>query len=64
MKIIATETKAHKLKAGDLFSGQGQTYWDRFADREAIGEKVYLRTDVKCPENQEQVDIYKIEVVE
>ncbi len=61
MKFVATLTKAKALEPGDLFSTGGPEYWEQ-RDPLAIGEKVYVRTDAACPEDQREVDIYRIEV--
>lgn len=65
MKIKVVKVKAKDLKAGDLFSTANQTYWDQVNENllETVGEKVYVRTIQECPKNQENEDIYKLEVV-
>ena len=64
MKIIATKIKAKELKAGDLFSNVGQLYWNNsnIKAHQSIGEKVYIRTEEPCPEDQEEEEIYRIEI--
>lgn len=63
MKIHAKEIRAGELKAGDLFSTAPQQYWDS-RDPEAIGEKVYLRTETPCPQEQEDVVVYLVTIEE
>lgn len=62
LKIKATRMKGKDLKTGDLFSTGSQFYWDH-RDPKAVGEKVYLRTDVPCPPEQEEETVFKIEVI-
>lgn len=62
MKIIATKIKGKDLKAGDLFTTADQDYWDSIAEHHSIGEKVYIRTDEPCPEDQEDEEIYKLTI--
>lgn len=64
MKYRVTKLKGKDLKVGDLFSSMGKIYWGQHnAMREiAIGEKVYIRTDVKLPKSQKEETVYKIEV--
>jgi len=65
MKYKAIKTKAKDLKAGDLFSNIGQIYWNKenIKAHKSIAEKVYIRTEEPCPENQEEDIIYKIEII-
>jgi len=63
MEIIATETKAKNLKPGDLFSTANQLYWDNIENHNSIGEKVYIRTDKLCPEEENEIKIYKIAIL-
>lgn len=44
MRVTATPIKASQLQAGDLFSSQGQAYWDS-RDPSNPGEKLYLKTE-------------------
>lgn len=60
MIIEAQKTIGKDLKAGDLFSTAGQSYWDRIDKNCSIGEKVYIRTNTPCPKGQEKEGIYKI----
>jgi hypothetical protein len=62
MKITSTKVKTSSLRAGDLFSAYDQAMWDSFMGNEAIGLRVYVRTDTPCPENQANEDIYLIKV--
>jgi len=64
MKVQVEEVKAGDLEPGDLFSTAGRAYWDK---RDGwplgyIGEKVYIRTNVPCPEDQADQKIYKVTV--
>lgn len=64
MKIKATPIKAEDLKPGDLFSNCGQVAWDLFlVDKTAIAQKVYIRTDVPTPQDQKEVEVFKIEIL-
>jgi len=60
MKIKAIKVEASELKAGDLFSTANQTYWDNIKANLSIGEKVYIRTETPCPQDQEDDEIYKV----
>ena len=62
MKITATKVKAKDLKEGDLFSQKDQNYWDKFRPIGAIGEKVYIRTDVPVHKGEEKTEIYRITI--
>lgn len=62
MTIIATKVLGKELKAGDLFSTANQTYWNNIKNNYSIGEKVYIRTEEPCPRDQEDEEIYKIEI--
>jgi hypothetical protein len=59
MYIQAVSIKAKDLKPGDMFSTASQAYWDE-RDEVAIGEKVYIRTEAACPEDQAEDEIYQI----
>ena len=61
MKIIATQVKGKDLKSGELFSAADQFYWDN-RPRNAIGEKVYIRTDAPCSKSQEDELIHRITI--
>ena len=61
MKIIATTITAKDLRPGDLFSTANQTYWD-LRDRNAVGEKVFIRTESACPSDQADEVIHRITV--
>lgn len=66
MNIVATKVKAKDLKPGDLFSTWGQDYWDGASYRrwrnDVVGERVYIRTTVPCPEEQTDEDVYQITI--
>ncbi len=62
MKIKVTSVKGAELKPGELFSTAGPEYWAVKRDPNAIGEKVYIRTDAPTPESQKDVVIYRIEI--
>ncbi len=61
MKIKAIKVKCKDLKAGDLFSTAGPEYWDNFNPL-SIGEKVYIYTGNPGPKEEEEDDIYRIEI--
>lgn len=64
MKIKAFNVKASDLKPGDLFSTQGNEYWGH-PERQAgypVGEKVYIRTTIPCPESEKEESIYLIKI--
>jgi hypothetical protein len=61
MKIIATKIKAKDLKVGDLFSTAGQDYWN-LRSSSVVGERVYIRTETPTSKDQEDEEIYKIEI--
>jgi hypothetical protein len=61
MKILAEDITAKELLPGDLFSTATQFYWDHRMIG-SIGEKVYIRTDVPCPEDQLDVEICRITI--
>jgi len=61
MRIYATKIKAKELKAGELFSTAGQSYWDNI-DKFNVGERVYIRTNAPAPKNQEEEIVYKITI--
>ena len=63
MEIIATKLKARELLPGDLFSTADQNYWDSAMKSGTVGEKVYIRMYECGPEDQQDMDIYRIEVV-
>ncbi len=63
VKARAEAVLGKDLQPGDLFSTAGSRYWDNAMDKESIGEKVYIRTNAPCPENQENVSIYRVVVL-
>jgi len=68
MKIIAKKVKCRHLMPGDLFSTYDQEMWDSLLAHEneegrvALGQKVYIRTDAPCPDDQKEFDIYRIRI--
>ena len=64
MKIKAIKIKGKDLEAGDLFSSIGELYWNEknIKAHRSIAEKVYIRTEEPCPKDQEEEEIYKIEI--
>lgn len=66
VRIECEMVKGRDLEPGDLFSTVGAEYWNNFADKKSLGERVYIRTFVDGtevdPEGMEQ-DIVKITVV-
>ena len=65
MKFKVTKLKGKDLKPGDLFSNTGEIYWgEHNKNRQlAIGEKVYIRTDVLLPKPEKLSEVYKIEPI-
>ncbi len=65
MQIIATKVLVKELKPGDLFSTASQDYFDTInADPYgSIGEKVYIRTNYKTPENEMNASIFKVTII-
>lgn len=64
MRVQVEEVRAEDLEPGDLFSTAGRAYWD---SRDAwflgyIGEKVYIRTNAPCPEDQADHKVYRVTV--
>jgi hypothetical protein len=69
MTITATPILSQDLKPGDLFSTYGPEYWqgDRFLrtsyeKNQPIGERVYIRTEEDTPEDQYNIELYKITI--
>ena len=68
MKIIAKKVKCKHLMPGDLFSTASQQMWDFWEKHEdddglvALGQKVYIRTNAPCPDDQKDDDIYRIRI--
>lgn len=60
MKFKATEIHAKDLKPGDLFSGYLDCWLN--PNPKAVGAKVYIRTDVPCPKEQEDNILYRIKI--
>jgi hypothetical protein len=66
LKIVATECTGKDLQPGDLFSTSGQDYWDNYiwSHPGAIGERVYIRTEVPAMVAPDlDALIYKIEII-
>jgi len=65
IKVIATEIAPEELHPGDLYSTQGQNYWDRMDDTGMFSEKIQIRTNVPMASNQKfSVKLYKITLLE
>lgn len=64
MKVIATKVKTQDLEPGDLFSTADQRYWTSAIKYKvgSVGETVYIRTNVPCPEDQMDQDIHRITI--
>ncbi len=69
MRLIATPIKSQDLKFGDLFSTHGPEYWqgERFTKLESekhlpIGERVFIRTETETPEDQYNINLFKITI--
>jgi len=62
MKVTAIKVKGKDLLPGDLFSRAGPYYWDYIDQKFTVGEQVYIRTNTPCPVDQEEEEIYKIEI--
>lgn len=64
MKIIATQTTGKELKPGDIYSHMSQEQWDyprRFS--EAMGEVVWIRSEMPIVDTEMDSTVYKIEVI-
>ena len=61
MKITAEPVAGKELIPGELFSTAGQFYWDH-RNPDAIGERVYIRTDAPLPRDQEDAVVHRITV--
>ena len=62
LRIIAEPMIGGELRPGDLFSTVGPEYWD-LQTRNAIGERVYIRTNTPTPPSQYHEPIYRITIV-
>ena len=63
MKIKTEEIKAKDLKPGDLFSMLGDEYWSTIdRNKYAVGQKVFIRTNIPAPENQKEDVIFRITI--
>jgi hypothetical protein len=58
------EVRAEELQPGDLFSTAGSDYWNNAQGRDpkAIGERLYVRTEAPCPDDQRNEKVYRITV--
>jgi hypothetical protein len=64
VRIVAEMRYAHEIEAGELFSIASQLEWDEFSkDEEAIGQKVFIRTNSPCPPDQANDIVYRITVI-
>lgn len=63
MKLRVESVRCRDLRPGDLFSTAGPEYWYGGRDWHAVGERVYIRTEAPCPTDQENEQIYRVEVV-
>lgn len=63
-EIRTKKVKAQELKVGDLFSIEGEQYWTKALKGYdgQVGEKVYVRTEAPCPQEQKNQEVYKIEI--
>lgn len=61
MKILAIPVQAAELRPGDLFSTVGPKYWAN-RDPNAVGEKVYIRTDAPTPDEQAHEPVFRITI--
>jgi hypothetical protein len=63
MNIKTQKIVARNLKAGDLFSKEGELYWNNIAGKKNIAEKLYVRTEVPA-DNADDADseVYKITI--
>lgn len=68
MKIKANKIKAKHLMPGDLFSTYSQEQWNELLAHKnaygfvAVGQKVYIRTQERCPDDQKDEIIYRIRI--
>ena len=64
VKIKAELTTAFDLKAGELFSAAGPSYWDTALNKGSIGEAVYIRTNTNANRAPDANDtIYRITIL-
>lgn len=63
LKIKVTLVRASELRPGDLFSRAGPEYWQGPRPGDAIGERVYIRTEAPCRPEERDEPVYRIEVV-
>ena len=67
MMIIKVEKVTGKdLQPGDLFSTVNEEWWgsvnDRDMDPAPVGEKVYIRTNAPCPEDQKDDALVRLTI--
>lgn len=62
MEIKAIPTKAENLEPGDLFSFEGQEFWDDMADTNEVGKILFVRTETQTPVGEKQKELYRIEI--
>jgi hypothetical protein len=59
--VDAEPVLARELRAGDLFSTAGPSYW-RQTPLGALGERVYIRTHEPCPAEQADELVYRLTI--
>lgn len=59
LRLRAEEIKASDLKPGDLFSIAPPGYWDQ-AFTDTVGEKVFIRTEAECIEEERNLTVTRI----
>lgn len=63
LRFRCEKVKGRDLKPGDLFSTHGDSYWNKNRDPEAIGEKVYIRTEAPASfAGDADTDVYRITI--
>ena len=65
MKITITPVKVSELQPGDLFSHFDEGWWKEFiSDHEAVGHRLYVRTDNTCvsPDYDPDQIIYRVTI--
>jgi hypothetical protein len=61
IKTRAERVTGKELKPGDLFSVEGEWYWDNAMNKGSVGERVYIRTNVPTTPDMGPDDIvYRI----
>ena len=64
MLFHMTRVKASEMKTGDLFSMAGPEYWNGGRPADAVGERLFVRTEKICPLDQGDELIYRIDRIE